>query len=176
MIYDGKEMEKETAFEVAKLMVTAARTAPKGRGIDNIETRILDGEDKDRLAVEMREIAEQTGESFFARDANNVDASPYVVMIGVRNKPNQLTNCGFCGLGTCGGAREVGANCAFNITDLGIACGSAVAVASDNRVDSRIMFSAGKAATKIGIFPDSVRVCYGIPISISSKSPYFDRG
>ena len=46
-------MEKEAALNIAKLMLVAARTAPKAGGRDSIVTVILDGEDKDRLADEM---------------------------------------------------------------------------------------------------------------------------
>jgi uncharacterized ferredoxin-like protein len=38
------------------------------------------------------------------------------------------------------------------------------------------MFSIGKAALNIGIFEEEVKIAYGIPLSISGKSPFFDRG
>ena len=56
-----------------------------------------------------------------------------------------------------------------------IALGSAAAVAADARVDSRIMMSAGLGAKKLGLFPEGTEIVYGIPLSISGKSPYFDR-
>jgi uncharacterized ferredoxin-like protein len=62
------------------------------------------------------------------------------------------------------------------VTDLGIAVGSAVSVAADHRIDNRVMFSVGRAALKLGLLPDDVVNCYGIPLSISSKSIFFDRG
>lgn len=71
--------------------------------------------------------------------------------------------------------KKNGANCAFNITDLGIAVGSAAAVAGDNRIDNRVFYSAGKGALRMGCFSKEVRVCYGIPLSTSSKSIFFDR-
>ena len=70
---------------------------------------------------------------------------------------------------------EAGANCAFNITDLGIAIGSAVSVAADNRIDNRILFSAGKAAVRSGFMSETVRGCYGIPLATASKSVFYDR-
>ena len=39
---------------VAELMALSARTAPKGRGIDSIVTRIAAGEDLSQLAGQMR--------------------------------------------------------------------------------------------------------------------------
>ena len=71
--------------------------------------------------------------------------------------------------------KKAGTNCVFNVTDLGIAVGSAVSIAADNRIDNRVMYSAGKGALKAGMLPPDVRIAYGIPLSISSKSIYFDR-
>ena len=52
---------------------------------------------------------------------------------------------------------------------------TAVSVAADNRVDNRVMYSAGIGAIKLGILPEVTRVCYGIPLNATSKSIYFDR-
>ncbi|MDD3489690.1 MAG: ferredoxin domain-containing protein, partial [Paludibacter sp.] len=64
--------------------------------------------------------------------------------------------------------------CAVNTVDVGIAIGSACSVAADHRVDSRVMFSVGRAAIELGLLPDCTSV-YGIPVSSSSKNPFFDR-
>jgi uncharacterized ferredoxin-like protein len=37
------------------------------------------------------------------------------------------------------------------------------------------MFTAGKAALELGIFPVPVKVAYGIPLSATGKNPFFDR-
>jgi uncharacterized ferredoxin-like protein len=177
MKYESQEVERKAIINVAFEMAAAARTAPKGCGIDNIEVVVLDGEDKDALAAEMRAISEKlNGEGPFGRDAGNIDASEAVVLIGVRNAPIGLKGCGLCGFGDCAGAVRSGANCAFNVTDLGIATGSAAAVTMDRRIDNRIMFSAGKAAVSLSLFPDKVKIAYGIPLSASGKSIFFDRG
>jgi uncharacterized ferredoxin-like protein len=175
MIYKSEEAEKKAALSVATLMLAAAKTAPKGCGADNVVALALDGKEKGALSSHMRDIAKETGAAFFDRDANNVDRSHVVVLIGVRHNPLLLENCGLCGFKTCGEAKTAGASCAFNITDLGIAVGSAVSIAADNRMDNRIMFSAGKAALRLNCFSESVRVCYGIPLSTGSKSVFFDR-
>jgi len=44
MIYKSDSTEKAAAMQIAGLMSIAARTAPKARGVDTIETIILDGE------------------------------------------------------------------------------------------------------------------------------------
>ena len=87
-----------------------------------------------------------------------------------------MAHCGLCGFENCGACRNAGARCVFTISDLGIATGSAVSIAADNRIDNRIMYTAGKAALKLGFLPDDAAVCYGIPLSISNKSIFFDRG
>lgn len=175
MICKSEDAEKRAAFAVADLMAAAARTAPKGCGVDNIEVVILDGQEKEELASHMRDIAREIDAEFFDRDAANVDNSHCIVLIGVKDNPLALADCSLCGFKNCGEMKKNGANCAFNITDLGIAVGSAAAVAGDNRIDNRVFYSAGKGALRMGCFSKEVRVCYGIPLSTSSKSIFFDR-
>jgi len=176
MIYHGDTIEKEALFEVAKLMAVAARTAPKAKGVDTILTMIVEGEVKNRVAAEMRRIAEDHGSPTpFARDANNVDNSDYVLLLAVIDKPAGLPDCGVCGFENCAAATAAGSPCAFNMSDLGTAACSACAVASHHWVDNRLMYTVGRAAKNIGLFITKVRQCYGIPISATGKSIYFDR-
>jgi len=176
MIKYMENAERDAALQVADFMAAAARTAPKGSGKDKVITLILTGEDKDKLAEEMRRAAAEYEEEFIERDSYNVDNSYCVVLIGVKSEPFGLNNCSMCGFENCGKMVKAGANCAFNITDLGIAVGSAVSVAADHRIDNRVMYSAGRGAVRMGIFPEDVRVCYGIPLYTGAKSIYFDRG
>jgi uncharacterized ferredoxin-like protein len=57
---------------------------------------------------------------------------------------------------------------------MGIAVGSAVSLAGDMRVDSRVMFSVGKMAMDMNLMPGCSMVL-AIPLSVSGKSPFFDR-
>ena len=83
MIMNSEVAEEETLLTVAKLMVTAARTAPKTRGEDSIHTAIVTGVEKDNLAKTMEELGR-------GRDAGNVRASGAVVLIGVEcGKPSE---------------------------------------------------------------------------------------
>lgn len=175
MIQKRDDAAKEAAMKTAQAMIAAAVTAPKGHGLDNLLAVVVDGPEKDELANHMRAIYEETGADFFKRDAGCVDASHCVVLLATKDDPILLDNCGYCGFPNCAANREAGASCAFNVTDLGIAVGSAVSISADNRIDTRVMFSAGKAALRMGIFGDDVRVCYGIPLSTYSKSNFFDR-
>jgi len=175
MIYIQDTVERNGAFSCAEAMMVAARTAPKACGTDLIETMVLDGEDKDRLAAAMREIGtDNSDDAFFIRDAGNIDHCHYVVLIGTRVGARGL-DCGFCGMESCAAAEAAGVSCALSVNDLGIAIGSAAATAADHRVDNRVLFSAGKAALKLGLFSDKVRVACGIGLATNGKNIFFDR-
>lgn len=166
---------KNAIFQVAEMMIAAIITAPKGCGLDNVEAVILDGEEKACLTFAMRQIAAETQTDFINRDAENIDKSTAIVIIGVKNSPIGLPNCSLCGFENCEENKRNGARCAFNVTDLGIALGSAVSVAANHRIDNRIMFSAGKAAIKIKCLSEDVLLAYGIPLSVNGKNILFDR-
>jgi uncharacterized ferredoxin-like protein len=156
-------------------MCIAARTAPKGKGADNLATLVLTGAEKDEVAAEMQRIGEQTGVAFFIRDAANVRSCGALLLLGTRIKTLGVSNCGFCGFRDCSENEREGGICAFNTGDLGIAIGSAVSAAADNRVDNRVFFSAGRAALNLKTLGPEVRIAYGIPLSVGGKSIFFDR-
>lgn len=172
MIANERDIRHEHVLSVARQMMTAARAAPKGKGIDAIEVVMATDEDLQKLSAEMRRISEETGMKFFLRDADNILQAECVVIIGTREKPQGL-NCGHCGYATCA-ARPKGIPCALNTIDVGIAIGSACATAADMRVDTRVMFSAGLAVQRLQWLPEC-RSVLAIPVSASSKNPFFDR-
>ena len=174
MVYDERNIRKAQALDIAQKMLVAARTAPKGKGIDVVECAVVDGDEQEALACTMEAIGEERGHQFFLRDANCVRKSLCVALVGTRTKLQGL-NCGYCGFPTCG-EKPREAPCEINAVDVGIALGAAVARAADERVDTRIMFSAGLAAQQLGFLGEGVGQVYAIPVSISSKSPLFDRG
>ena len=176
MIKNMQDAEKDAVLMVADLMCAAARTAPKGSGKDTIRTAIVTGEDKDKLSEAMKEEAREFNLVNINRDAGNVDKSTAVVLIGCINKPFGFSGCGLCGHESCASNINNGGRCAFNITDLGIAVGSAVSLAMDNRIDNRVMYTIGRVAKKMGMMSEDVGIIYGIPLSVSEKSPFFDRG
>ncbi len=172
----GKQAEKEAVLATAKAMCQAARTAPKTKGLDYIVTGILTGEEKEQFCKEMNLMAEKLGLEFFNRDAQNVSASEVVVLIGHKNVVRGLNEaCQYCGFENCKVCLEQGGRCAYISMDLGIAVGSAVSVAADARVDNRVMFSVGRTALEMNILGKDVCQVLGIPLSVSGKSPYFDR-
>ena len=169
MIKHMENSEKDAVFMVADLMAAAARTAPKGSGKDKVVTAIVSGADKDYLVKKTQELAVEYDEQFFNRDAGCLSRCHCALIIGVVSEPFGLDNCSMCGFKNCAEMTKAHANCAFNVTDLG------VAVASAHHIDNRVMYSIGRAAIKAGVFKTDVRVCYGIPLSVSSKSIFFDR-
>lgn len=175
MIINSQEIEQRAAVQIADMMCVAARTAPKGKGIDNLVTLIVTGQDKEQLSAEMRRIAQESGMAFFERDANCIDKSPLVVLLGQKVKPMGVKPCGYCGYADCAECAQGTGLCAISVGDLGIAIGSAVNSAALYHADNRVMFSAGKAAINIGLFGEEATVAYGIPLSITGKSPFFDR-
>ncbi|MDR0197295.1 MAG: DUF2148 domain-containing protein [Oscillospiraceae bacterium] len=174
MIYKSETTEKNAALHCAELMSAAARTAPKACGVDLIRTVVLDGGDKDRLTAAMRETGAESGRPFFSRDAGNIDACHCVILIGTEVKARGL-NCGLCGVADCSTAGKGNISCALSVNDLGIAVGSAASVAMDNRMDNRVLFSAGVAAMKLKLFPDDVKICFGIGLAATGKNVFFDR-
>ena len=174
MIYKSENTEKNAAMRAAELMSAAARTAPKACGIDLIESMIIDGEDKDRLTAAMRQIGEEDDKPYFTRDAGNVDDCHCVILIGAGVKPRGL-NCKLCGLENCAAAARSGVACALSVNDIGVAIGSAAATAMDHRIDNRVLFTAGMTALKMKLFPDDIKICFGIGLSTSGKNVFFDR-
>ena len=172
---ESSELEKQAADHIATLMAAATRTAPKTRGIDNIQVVAIDDENtKQTLANKMKEIARSENRPSFERDANSLAASPVIVVIGVQSNPADL-NCGFCGNPTCEALKTKDGVCAFNSMDLGIAACSAAAMAANFHVDNRIMFSIGRSCLDLKLFAEGVKQALGIPLSITGKSPFFDR-
>ncbi len=174
MIIDERKSRDEALMEAARAIMTAGRTAPKGKGVDLIEILTLSGKSLGDLSGALREESERTGMKFFLRDADNVDEAGAVILLGTRSQVQGL-NCAYCGFATCAEKEtHPGVPCAINTTDVGIALGSMVSKAADLRIDTRIMFSAGFAARRIGLLTECQSV-FAIPLSISSKSPFFDR-
>jgi len=171
------ELAENSGLErAAEHICVAARTAPKGKGKDLLVTAIVTGVEKGQLQRQMRLIGERDNVEFFLRDAGNLEQAPVVVLIGTRKEPLRLPACGYCGFVDCEAMLDAGGTCTFNSGDLGIAVGSAAAIAADFRIDNRIMYTAGKAAVELGMLGDEVVIAYGIPLAAKGKNPFFDRG
>ena len=173
MIQQIRALRKELVIQAGQQMMVAARTAPKGKGVDIIEIALITEGDIKRLSDEMLKISEEKNLIFFVRDAENILQSDAVMILGTKMLSLGL-NCAHCGFSTCD-SKPTEVPCAMNTIDLGIAVGSACSKASDLRVDTRVMFSAGYAALRLEMLGKDCRCVMAIPISVSSKNPFFDR-
>ena len=172
MVINERDSRHEQVLVAAHQMMTAARTAPKAKGVDILEIALIEGDDLKRLSDKMVAMVEEHGMKFFLRDADNVLQAECVMLIGTDSLPHGL-NCAHCGYNTCQEKPEF-VPCAINSTDVGIALGSACAMAADLRLDTRVLFSAGLAAQSLDILNGCKQV-FAIAISASSKNPFFDR-
>jgi len=187
-VVHGSEAENAALRRAAELMAVSARTAPKTRGVDEIVTAVVSGEEKDAIADEMAKLEGQKRNplGFFERDADNLRNSPLLLLVGVRGttpkRPENPFNCGACGFETCAefiraekrrGEDFVGPVCVWHAVDLGIALASAAKTAAELNVDNRLMYSVGVAAKALEVVDADVIV--GIPVSASGKNIYFDR-
>jgi len=181
-IIASRDAEHNCVLDVAQFMVSAARTAPKGRGEDRIVTAIVYGEEKEKLAEEMERLASDGWLTrSMPRDAQNVRESQAVVLIGTkasgepknRGGEHCIYDVDYFSKKVVGEEFQELPPCGMFLIDLGIAIGSAVKIAGDMNVDNRVMLTAGIAARNIGLLEAEVAI--GIPLSISGKDPFFDR-
>ncbi len=176
MTYSSAEMEMRAVLNAAAQICAAARTAPKARGIDVIRTIVLTDQHKAALTAEMRRVGAEYDASFLLRDADNIDAAQAVILIGaVEGKRGLNDLCGYCHFANCADCEQKGGMCAMDGVDVGIALGSAAAMAADLRMDNRILFSAGRAAINLKLLGEGVGQVFALPLSVSGKSVFFDR-
>ncbi|QLC49256.1 hypothetical protein HWN40_02745 [Methanolobus zinderi] len=173
--------ETEVMESLAKTILVAARTAPKGKGIDDIVTCMLDESEKNELADKMEELSEIKGLKFLIRDAKNVRDADSLILIGLKSSGASGLDCGACGFETCKEMLDTkkvkveftGPHCMIKYMDLGIAVGCAAAKAKDLCVDNRILYSAGAAACYFDMMDADVAMA--LPLSVKGKNIFFDR-
>ena len=176
---ERKEACLAAILQAARDMCLAAQTAPKACGRDSVECGVLTGEEIAALAEEMERIERETPgcRPIFYRDAALVRLCQAVVLIGSRNQSRGVVPCGFCGNGDCAGMHKTpGQHCAFDDIDLGIAIGSAAAVAADRRVDNRVLYPAGIAAMNLKLLGEKAGTIIAIPLTASERNIFFVRG
>jgi len=169
-----QQSNHETLISVGKQMILAARTAPKGKGMDTFTFCLAQEQDIQRISKAMKDIGQRHDAPAFLRDAENILSASVVVLLGTAVKPMGLKICGMCGFKNCD-AKPKETPCVLNTGDLGIAIGSAVSVAANHRVDNRVMYTAGQAALELGLLGKDVKIAYAIPLTAMSKNPFFDR-
>ncbi len=173
MLLNERTERENLVIEAAKQIMIAARTAPKSCGTDFIEIGIIYGEDKLQLAKEMQKLFEETNRPLFLRDSKNVEQAQAVVLIGINEKP-LMQDCGRCGFPICDN-KPIDTPCVFNSIDVGIAAGSACRTAMQLCIDSRLMYTAGRAAQRLSWPTPNSKQVLALLLSASSKNPFFDR-
>jgi uncharacterized ferredoxin-like protein len=166
---------------VARLMAISAVTAPKSKGENFVQTKVLTGRILTEIADAMTAYGQKTKKKDFDRDGKNVAQSEAVLLVGIKNAGVVGLNCGACGFQDCKTLEDqkkhtgefVGPFCAFRYLDMGIALGSAVKTAGMLNVDNRIMYRVGAVVREMNIVDWDFVI--GIPLSTSGKSIYFDR-
>jgi uncharacterized ferredoxin-like protein len=90
--------ELESIELLARIILTSARTAPKGKGIDDIITCLLSPEEKSELASRMEELSAIKDLKFLIRDAKNVRDADAIVLIGLKASGVSNLDCGHADL------------------------------------------------------------------------------
>ena len=102
MICHSQDAETSGILHIAQRMCVAARTAPKARGVDHIDSCYLTGDEKEALAAEMDRLGREQDLAFFIRDAENVRNSTAVVLVGTSISQRGLNEaCQYCNHQSC---------------------------------------------------------------------------
>lgn len=175
MLINERSTRHERLLQVANEMMTAARTAPKGKGFDIIEVALVTDETIELLSKAMLEYSQKTGFKFITRDAENIlHNAEAIVLIGTAQHVQGL-NCGYCGFDTCVAKNEFpDVPCSLNSVDVQNCHWFSLlgSCRSSGRQPGYVLCGTGCAGT--GMMPGCSNI-YGIPISSSSKNPFFDR-
>ncbi len=79
MIIDERNDRRQRVIDAARAMMTAARTAPKARGLDTIEIATVTDTDIVRLSETMLELHNETGRPVYKRDSENIRQADAIV-------------------------------------------------------------------------------------------------
>jgi len=72
MIENERDIRLSSVIEAGRRMLTAARTAPKAKGLDLLECCLVTGDDIQRMSAEMQALYEETGRPVLKRDGENI--------------------------------------------------------------------------------------------------------
>jgi uncharacterized ferredoxin-like protein len=177
---------KQVATMTANLMAASARTAPKAGGKDFLEIVVITEEaDLKRIAQAMKDYApKSTNEAYWLRDADNIEHSEALLLVGLGKFQAAGYDCGACGFSTCAEFQKerqpsdkemgyTGPHCVMRMMDIGVALASAAKTAGLLNIDNRVQQRVGAAARSLGLI--DAEVVMGVPVSISGKSIYYDR-
>jgi len=177
----------EVVIETAKLMCTAARTAPKTKGVDLLTVFFLLPDEFAPLVTGLEQMSQKYDHlrSFrpYERDLDSLRNADALVVIGSRRKLMDIAGCDACGFSGdpngCKAAAKAGATCAYNAKDLGIALCSAALIAHQRLIDNRIIDTVGRVIVNEKLYPEycpqPIFDAAAVGLSVSGKNPFFDR-
>lgn len=171
---DASKFYEMALDHALSLMMARAKTAPKAKGTDTLSFAILEKEDIESLSEEIKRLGYEKDVPFFVRDSKNILKADRVFLIGSRDEIRSIPQCGYCGYENCGHKLKNEGKCVYPILDMGIAIGSALSIAQMAGIDSRVMYTVGKAALSLGLL-EGCDIALGIPMSITEKNVFFDR-
>ena len=87
MILNERDTRKERALDIANKLITAARTAPKTRGVDILEIAVITEEKIKELSTLMQGFEFRGSQFKMERDSANVLQAECVVLIGTKERP-----------------------------------------------------------------------------------------
>ena len=96
MILNERDARHEHILQVARQMMTAARTAPKGKGIDIIEVALITDEDIKLLSDKMIAMVEEHGMKFFQHLKCRMCCIDRNTRTGTRFELRTLRICDMC--------------------------------------------------------------------------------
>ena len=103
MLINERNNRKERVIAAANMMATAARTAPKGKGIDIIEIAIATDETIVEISQKLQQLGDATGMPFLFRDSENILQGDALLLISLCYQFNRFRYCHrfrlFCGHG-----------------------------------------------------------------------------
>ncbi|AMP20898.1 hypothetical protein AZF37_06740 [endosymbiont 'TC1' of Trimyema compressum] len=76
------DAEQASVLQIVNMMASAAKTAPKGLGINRIDTLVLTEDDMMPIIEEMKKTAYDYKMAYFLRDAESLEKSQALVLIG----------------------------------------------------------------------------------------------
>jgi len=95
-----EEFLRNAVVDIAENMIIAAKTAPKGRGMERLNYLLITGNELKILSHKMEELSKDNNVPFLARDAGNLLKADALVLIGASYNPRNVQLCTHCGF-TC---------------------------------------------------------------------------
>lgn len=153
-----------------EFMAISARTAPKGKGEDFLDLKVLSSKKREELGKKMIKHGKKVDDPMWVRDGNCIREADGMLLIGTRDPLKEKRKGKGSGVD---GDLFAESERIKRYIDLGIALGSAAKTASILNLDNRIMYRAGEMARRMGLL--KALMVIGIPVSVSGKNIFFDR-